>query len=50
MRTCRAMRYMFTSRDKNNEEDALEGRRARPSDPLIVPINPLVERDLVWGK
>ena len=40
---------MFTLRDEDSVEDAIEGRRARPSDHWLVPINPLVEHDLVWG-
>ena len=40
---------MFTSSDEDSEEDALEGRRARVSDPWLAPVHATVERDLVWG-
>ena len=40
---------MFTSSGEDNEEDATEGRRARPSDPWLAPVHVLVERDLVWA-
>ena len=40
---------MFTSSDEDSEEDAAEGRRARPSDPWLAPVHASVERDLVWG-
>ena len=40
---------MFTSSDEDSEEDAAEGRRARPSDPWLAPVHVSVERDLVWG-
>ena len=33
MRTARAGPHLFTSRDEDIEEDATEGRRARPRDP-----------------
>ena len=49
MRTGRAGPHLFTSSDEDIEEDAAEGRRARPSDPWLAPIHASVERDLVWG-
>ena len=41
---------MFTSSDEDSEEDGVEGRRACPSDPWLVPVHVSVERDLVWGR
>ena len=49
MRTGRAGPHLFTSSDEDNEEDALEGRRARVSDPWLAPVHATVERALVWG-
>ena len=49
IKTNRGEGHLFTSSDENGEEDAPERRRARPSDPSLAPINPLVELDLVWG-
>ena len=42
-------RHLFTSSDEDSEEDAPEGRRARPSDPWLAPVHASVECDLVWG-
>ena len=50
MRTGRAGPHLFTSSDEDSEEDAPEGRRARPSDPWLAPIYTSVECDLVWGE
>ena len=49
MRTSRAGPHLFTSSDEDSEEDAAEGRRARPSDPWLAPVHASVECDLVWG-
>ena len=49
MRTSKAGPHLFTSNDEDSEEDALEGRRARPSDPWLGLVHASVERDLVWG-
>ena len=49
MRTGKAGPHLFTSSDEDSEEDAAEGRRARPSDPWLAPVHASVERDLVWG-
>ena len=49
MRTGRAGPHLFTSSDEDSEEDALEGRRARVSDPWLAPVHATVERDLVCG-
>lgn len=32
-----------------HNKDAPQERRARPSDPWLTPIDPLVERDYVWS-
>ena len=40
---------MFTSSDEDSEEDEPEGRRERPRDPWLAPVDVSVERDLVWG-
>ena len=45
----RGGRHLFTSSDEDSEEDAAEGRRARPSDPWLAPAHVSVEHDLVWG-
>ena len=49
MRTGRAGSQLFTSSDEDSEEDAVEGRRARPSDPWLALVHTLVEHNLVWG-
>ena len=49
MRTGRAGPHFFTSSNEDSEEDALEGRRARPSEAWLTPIHASVEHDLVWG-
>ena len=49
MRTGRAGPHLFTSSNEDSEEDALEGRRARVSDPWLAPVHATVERNLVWG-
>ena len=49
MRTGRAGPHLFTSSDEDSEEDAPEGRRARPSDPWLALVHVSVERDLVWA-
>ena len=49
MRTGRAGPPFLTSSDEDNEEDAPEGRRARPSDPWLASFHASVECDLVWG-
>ena len=38
------------SRDEESEEDVLEGSTTCPSNPRLTLINPLVERNLVWGE
>ena len=40
---------MFTSSDEDSKEDVVEGRRALPSDPWLVPIQDSMDHDLVWG-
>ena len=50
MRTGRAGPHLFTSSDEDSEEDALEGRRARVSDPWLAPVHATVGCDLVWGR
>ena len=49
MRTGRAVPHLFTSSNEDSEEDAPEGRRARPSDPWLALVHASVEHDLVWG-
>ena len=49
MRTYRVGSHLFISSDEDNEKDALEGRRARPSDHWLAPVHASVKRDLVWG-
>ena len=45
MRTGRAGPHLFTSSDEDSEEDALEGRRARPRNPWLALVHATVE----WG-
>ena len=40
---------MFTSSDEHSEEEASEGRRARPRDLWLALVHATVEHDLVWG-
>ena len=47
MRTKRRARHLFTSSDEDNEEDAIEGRRACLSDPWLAPVHVSVKHDLV---
>ena len=49
MRTGKAGPHLFTSNDEDSGEDALEGRRARSSNPWLTSVHAMVERDLVWG-
>ena len=49
MRTGLGGRHLFPSSDEDGEEDAAEGRRARPSDPWLAPVHVSVEGDFVWG-
>ena len=42
--------HLFSSSGEDSEEDAPEGRRARPSDPWLALVHALAECDLVWGR